>query len=169
MNTIFSDLRPRFSCKSTSVNVYHLHQFIPTPIFPLQHIVNIVQHTVHIVQNIVHTVQLIVNIVQHIVKTTFCAHSTAHCAQSTVHCKHMAHIVQYSVISTAHCMHSRARSTGRSAQTGGHCLDCPAAVRWTAPAPRSARCWPTPCAGAAACSSAPPRCCCRRTCRSTPG
>ena len=25
--TIFSDLKPRFSCKSTPVNVYHLHQF----------------------------------------------------------------------------------------------------------------------------------------------
>ena len=35
MNTIFSDLKPRFSCKSTSGNVYHLHQLIPTPIFPL--------------------------------------------------------------------------------------------------------------------------------------
>ena len=35
VNTIFSDLKPRFSCKSTSVNVYHLHQLIPTPIFPL--------------------------------------------------------------------------------------------------------------------------------------
>ena len=35
VSTIFYDLKPRFSCKSTSVNVFHLHQWIPTPIFPL--------------------------------------------------------------------------------------------------------------------------------------
>ena len=35
VNTISSDLKPKFSCKSTSVYVYHLNQFLPTPIFPL--------------------------------------------------------------------------------------------------------------------------------------
>ena len=28
METIFSDLKPRITCKSTSLDVYHLHQFV---------------------------------------------------------------------------------------------------------------------------------------------
>ena len=35
MNKVFYDLKPGFSCKSISVNVYHLHQFIPSPNFHL--------------------------------------------------------------------------------------------------------------------------------------
>ena len=40
VNTIFSDLKPRFSYKSTSVNIYHLHQFLSSPIFPLYILLN---------------------------------------------------------------------------------------------------------------------------------
>ena len=35
VNTIFSDLKPKFSCKATSVNVYCVHRLLCTPIFPL--------------------------------------------------------------------------------------------------------------------------------------
>ena len=39
MKTIFSDLKLRFSYKSTSAIVYDLHQFKPPPIFPLLKII----------------------------------------------------------------------------------------------------------------------------------
>ena len=33
VNKKMSDLKPRLSCKLISVNVYHLHQFLPAPFF----------------------------------------------------------------------------------------------------------------------------------------
>ena len=35
VNTIVLDLKPKFSCKSTSVNVYCIHRLLCTQIFPL--------------------------------------------------------------------------------------------------------------------------------------
>ena len=42
VNTIFLDLKPKFSCKSTSVNVYCVHRLLCTMIFPLSSLAGLV-------------------------------------------------------------------------------------------------------------------------------